>query len=182
MGPRHYLSFCAGNTAWLAPEFLVSMGPNPHLWFLHAKLRILDQNFQCLWLPALICGFCMQTATSGPKLHVSLGPRTHLLFSACKTACLASELLVSVGPNPYLWFLHANRDFWSRITSLYRSHTSPVIFCMQNSVPSIKIASLCGSQPLSVVYACKQRLLDQNNKSLWVPDFTCNFLHAKQRA
>ena len=126
--------------------------------------------------------FACKQATFGPKLHVFMGPRTHLLFFACKTACLASESLVSVGPNPYLWFLHSNSDFWSRITSLYRTHTSPVIFCMQNSVPSIKITSLCGSQPLSVVFACKQRLLDQNNKSLWVPDLTCDFLHAKQRA
>ena len=27
----------------------------------------------------------------------------------------------------------------------------------------------------------KQRLLDRNNKSLWVPDITCRFVHGKQR-
>ena len=26
----------------------------------------------------------------------------------------------------------------------------------------------------------KQRLLDQNNKSLWVPDMTCHFVHVQQ--
>ena len=81
MGPRHDLSFCAGKTAWLAPELLVSMGPNPHLWLLQAKQQHLDQKykFQCvpdltcpfvyakqrdmhlniksIWVPALICGF-----------------------------------------------------------------------------------------------------------------------------
>ena len=166
-----------------------------------------------------------------------------------------------------------NNDFWARITSLYRYHTSPIVLCMQNSVISTRITCLYGSQlsfvvfggktaritslywsqtspvvlctqnraisiritslhrfqPSSVVFACKrvsfgpglqvsmgprpylsfcacitawfapewqvymgssphlwfldaqQRLLDQNNKSLWVPDITCRFVHAKQR-
>ena len=206
------------------------MCSSPHLWFLHAKQCILDQNFKSLWVPALICGFCMpnsefwhritslygshtspslvcnqngvictrisslywfqpssvilclqnsdfmnrhtnlygsqissvvlsthnrvlstrikrlywsqpssevfawKPAAFGPKLHVSMGPRTHPWFSACKTACLASELLVSIDPSPHLWFLHS-----------------------------------------------KQRILYPNNKSLWVPDITCRFVHAIQR-
>ena len=87
MGPRLHLSFCACNTAGLAPESLVSMGPNPHLW-----------------------------------------------FCACKTATLGPDLQVCMGPRPHLWCLDA-----------------------------------------------KQRLLDQNNKSLRVPDKTCRFVHGKQQ-
>ena len=41
------------------------MGPSPHLWFLHSKQRLLDQNNKCLWVPALICGFGCKTATLG---------------------------------------------------------------------------------------------------------------------
>ena len=104
MGLRHHLSFCAGNTAWIATELLVSMDPNPHLWFLHAIQRILDQNFMSLWVTALICVFCMQ-----------------------------------------------NSEFWTRITSLYGSHTSPVLLCMQNIVICTRISSLYGFQPSSVV-------------------------------
>ena len=51
------MSFCACKTATLAPELLVSMCPNPHLSFFHAKQLILDQNFNSLWVPDLICGF-----------------------------------------------------------------------------------------------------------------------------
>ena len=36
------------------------------------------------------------------------------------------------------------------------------------------------SPPLWFLQA-KQRLLDQNYKTLWVPDLTCRFVHAKQR-
>ena len=229
MGPRHHLSFCACNTAWLAPKLLVSMGPNPYLWFLDAKQQLMDRNNKALWVLDVTCRFvlqngvictrmsslygfqpssvfffmqnsdfmtrltslygsqtssvvlskhnsvintrikrlygfqpspvvlCMQNGdfitwitsfygsqpssevfackpeTFGPKLHVSMGPRTHLWFSACKTACLASEILVSMCPSPHLWFLNA-----------------------------------------------KQRILDQNYKSLRVPDLTCRFVHAIQ--
>ena len=33
------------------------MGPSPPLWLLHAKQRLLDQNYKSLWVPDLICGF-----------------------------------------------------------------------------------------------------------------------------
>ena len=62
------------------------------------------------------------------------GIKTSPVISACKTACLASELLVSIGPSPLLWFLDA-----------------------------------------------KQRLLDPNSKSLWVPDINCRFEPAMNR-
>ena len=57
MCPRHHLSFCASKTAWLAPQPLVSMGPNPYLWFLHVKQRLLEQNYKSLCVPDLTCHF-----------------------------------------------------------------------------------------------------------------------------
>ena len=47
----------AFKTATLPPELLVSMGPSPPLWFLHAKQRLLDQNYKSLWVPDLNCRF-----------------------------------------------------------------------------------------------------------------------------
>ena len=47
----------AFETATLAPELQVSMGPSLHLWFLHAKQRLLDQNYKSLWVPDLTCRF-----------------------------------------------------------------------------------------------------------------------------
>ena len=108
-----------------------------------------------------------------------MDPRPHLLFCACKTTRLASELLDSMGPTSHLWFLHQNSEFMIKITSLYGSQTSPVSLCMQNrvistrntsplgsqtslvhlcmenNVISTRIASLYGSHPSSVVFSCK---------------------------
>ena len=47
-----------------------------------------------------------------------------------------------------------NRDFWTGITSLYVSQTSPVILCMHYSVISTRNTCLNVSQPLSLVFAC----------------------------
>ena len=55
MGPRHDLSFCACKTAWLASEWLVSMSPSPHVWFLDAKQCLLDRNNKSLWVPDITC-------------------------------------------------------------------------------------------------------------------------------
>ena len=72
-------------------------------------------------------------------------------------------------------------DFWTKISYLYGTQNSPVILCMQNSVPSIRITSIYESQHSSVVLAYKTAALDPNNKSLLVPDITCRFVHAIQR-
>ena len=135
MGPRPYLSFCACKTAWLPPELLVSMRPrphmafcvckttwleseklvskghSPHLWFLHAKQRLLVQNYKSLWPRDFACWivhvnnvisirktslygspsssvvFACKTSTFGSELQVSMGPRLRLLICKCKTAC-----------------------------------------------------------------------------------------------
>ena len=50
--------------------------------------------------------FACKTATMGPELKISMGPRPHLRFFVFKTAPLAPELQVSMGPSPPLWFLH----------------------------------------------------------------------------
>ena len=118
------------------------MGPRPHLSF---------------------CVF--KTATLASELHDSMGPRPHLWFVAFKTATLAPELQVSMGPSPHLWFcafttaplgpeLQVSMD-----PSLYGSQTSPMGFCFQNSVISIRISSLYGSQPSFVVCAFTTEIL-----------------------
>ena len=60
MGPRHDLSFCACTTACLPSESLVSIGSRPHLWFMHAKQRLLEQNYKSLWVPVLTCCFVQE--------------------------------------------------------------------------------------------------------------------------
>ena len=78
-------------------------------------------------------------------------------------------------------FCMQNSDCWSRITRLYGSQTLPVVLYMQNGVPrSELLVSICPS-PHQWFLDVQQRLLDRNNKSLWVLDMKCPFLHAKQR-
>ena len=57
--------------------------------------------------------FTCETATLGPELQVSIGPRPHLWCFVLKAATLAPELQVSMRPSPHLWLLLANHDFWT---------------------------------------------------------------------
>ena len=150
IGPRPHLWFFAFKVGTLAPELQIAKGPSPHLRCLHEKQRLLDQIYKSLLVPAIICGFvhknsefsirntslygsqlsfvafASKTATLGPEIQVSMGPRPyqwffafkratlapelqvsmysrpHLPFCAWKTTWLASELLVSIGPSPNL--------------------------------------------------------------------------------
>ena len=149
--------------------------------------------------------FAYTTAHFGPEFQVCTGPRQNLSFFAWKTATLAHELLVSMGPSPHLWFLHAkqwlleqnykylcdtalicgfcihNSAFWTGIRNLYGSQTSPVVLCMQNSVISTRITCLYGSQPLSVVFACKTVTFGAELQvSMWHSSHLW-FLHIQQR-
>ena len=132
MDPRHNLSFCARKTAWLAPEFLVSTCPSPDLWFLHAKQRLLEQNYKSLWVPDLTCRF--------------VNAKQRDLHQNDKSIWVPALICA---------FFHAKQRLMTRLTSLYGSLPSHVILCMQNSVISIRKTSLYGSQPLSVVSAFK---------------------------
>ena len=86
------------------------MCSSPHLWFLHAKQRILDQNFKSLWVPALICGFCMPNSEFWLRITSLYGPQT-------------SPALVC----------NQNGVICTGISSLYWFQPSSVVLCLQNS-------------------------------------------------
>ena len=179
MGFSPHVWFCACKSATLAYELLVSIGPSTHLWFLHAKQRLLDQHtglYGYQTSPVVLCiqnsvpeilvsigssphrWFCtLKTASLGPKLHVSIGPSPHLWFCAFKTATLWPQLHVSMGPRPQQWF--------------------PA--CETVRLQSEILGSMGPSPNLFSLHS-KQQLLDPNNKSQLVPDITCRFVHAIQ--
>ena len=92
MGPRYDLSFCACNTAWLAPEILVSMGPNPYLWLLHAKQRLLGQNYKYLCVPALICGFCIHNSAFWTRISSLYGSQTSFVVLSTHNCVLNTRI------------------------------------------------------------------------------------------
>ena len=178
MGPRHDLSFCAFTTAWLA---LGSMGPSPHLWFLHAKQRLLDQSTSLLGYQTSSVVLCMQNSVICTRIKRLYGFQLSPVVLCMQNSDFRTRIIsLWRRIDPTCCFCKQNNDFWTRITSPYGSQTSPVIFCLQNSVSSFRITSLYGSQSSSVFLHSKQLLLDPNNKSLLVPDITCRFVQAIQ--
>ena len=128
MGPRLHLWFSACKTACLASELLVSMGLSPHVWVLDAKQRLMDRNNKSLWVPDIICRF---VHAKQRDLH-------------------QNDKSIWV-PALICGFCMQNSDFWTRITSLYVSQTSPVVLCLQNKVICTRMTSLYGFQHSCVV-------------------------------
>ena len=54
-------------------------------------------------LPSFVV-FACKTATLAPELQVSIGPSPHLWFCAFTTSILLPELIASMGPRPHLSF------------------------------------------------------------------------------
>ena len=153
---------------------------------MHAKQRILDQNIKSLWVPALICCFCMPNSEFWPRITSLYGSHTSPALLCNQNGVICTRI------SSLWWSQHSsvvlclqNSDFRTRLTSLYGSHTSsvvlsrhnsvlstrmirlywfqlsPVVLCMQNSVLSIGITSLHGSQPPCVFFACKTATFGQ---------------------
>ena len=102
--------------------------------------------------------FACKTATFGSELQVPLGPSLKFVAFACKTAIFGPELQVSMGPRPHLWF-----------------------FAFKTTTLAPKMQVSMGPSPHLWFLHAKQRLLDQNYKSLCFPYLTCRFVNAKLR-
>ena len=148
--------------------------------------------------------FAGKTTTFGSELQVSMGPRLRLLICECKTTCLDPEWCfvpaficgfahskerLEHQTHKSLWipalicgFCMQKSDFRPRITNPYGSKTSPVVFAFKTATSAPELQVSMGPSPHLWFLQAKLRLLDQNYKSLWVPDFACWFVNAKQRA
>ena len=58
--------------------------------------------------------FACKTAPLGSELEVSMGPRPHLWFFAFKIATLAQKLQVSRGPSPHLLFCASQQQHYDQ--------------------------------------------------------------------
>ena len=70
--------------------------------------------------------FACKTATFGQEYEVSIGTRYDLSFCTCTTACLESELPVSMGARSHLWILIAKQRL---LVQNYKSLWAPDMTC-----------------------------------------------------
>ena len=129
---------------------------------------------------ALICDFCVQNSAFWTRISSLYGCQTSSMVFACKTAHLGPEFQVSMGPRLHLWF-------WAHITACLAQEWTDCIcsiphlwFCACKAAAlRLELQVFVGPRPHLWFLLAKQRLLDQNNESLWVPDMTCRFVHEK---
>ena len=65
------------------------MGPSLYLWFLHPKLRLNDLKYKSVLVPHFThVFFAFKTATLAQELQVTMGPSLPLRLCALTTAAL----------------------------------------------------------------------------------------------
>ena len=125
--------------------------------------------------------FECKTAHFGPEFQVSMGSSPHLRFLQTKQRVLVQNYKSLWVPDLTCPFVQSKRpDLHQNIKSiLVPAHFSG--FCLQTAWLASESVVSMGPSPHVQFLDAKQRLLDPNNKSLWVPDITCRFVHAVQR-
>ena len=134
-------------------------------------------------LTAPMCFFAFKSATLAHELQVSMGPSSHLWICAFTTATLWPELIVSMDPRHHLSFCACTTAWFAPELIVYMGPRHHLSFCAcKTTWLASEILVSMGHSPHLWVFHAKQRLLDENYKSLWVPDFACWFVNTKQRA
>ena len=127
---------------------------------LACKTAHFGTEFQSLWVPALICSFCMPNSVFWTRITCLYGSQTLPVLLCVQNSLICTRISSLYG------FQHSsvvlsthNRVPNTRINRLYWFQLSPVVLCMQYIVISTRITCLSGSQPLSVVFAFKSATL-----------------------
>ena len=87
------------------------------------------------------------------------GSQPSSVFFVPKSAWIAPEILVCMGPIPHLWFLNEKQRFCTRMTSLYEFQPSPVVLCMQNGDYWTRITNLYVFQASPVVLSMQYNVI-----------------------
>ena len=101
-----------------------------------------------VWCESLdpTCGFCMQNSDFWTRITSLYGSQTWpVVLCMHTTAWLPPELLGSMGSSPHLWFCAFKTATYDRNCLCLWVPDLTCDFCMQNSVPRIRITNVCGS-------------------------------------
>ena len=165
----------------LAPELLVSMGPSHHLWFLPAKQRLYDQNYKSQWVPTLIGFFCKQNNDFWTRITSLCGSQTSTVVLCLLNRVISTRITSFYGSQPSSVVFERKTATFGPELQVSKGPRPHLLFCVCKTAwlaPEL-LVSMGPSRHLWFLHA-KQHLLDLNYKSLWVLDFSCSFVHAKQ--
>ena len=123
---------------------------------LACKTAHFGPEFQSLWVPSLICSFCIPNSVFWTRNTCLYGSQTLPVLLCVQNSLICTRIssLYGFQHSSVVMSTH-NRVPNTRINRLYWFQLSPVVLCMQISVISTRITRLYGSQPSCVVFGCK---------------------------
>ena len=124
---------------------------------------------------------CMQNSVPSIRITSLYGSQPSSVVFGCKTATLTRLTSVCWSQTSSVVLSTHNSVLSTRIKRQYGFQPSPVVLCMQTATLALELLVSIVPCPHLMFLHANQRLLEQYNKSLCIPDLTCDFLHAKQR-
>ena len=133
--------------------------------FQPSSVVLCNQNIGLMTTIACVYGiqtspviFGMQNSVPSIRITSLYGSQPSSVVFRCKTATFGPEYQISMGPRYHLSFCSCNAAWLA-----------------------LELLVSMGPRPYLWFFHAKRWLLYPNNKSLWVPDITCRFVHANQR-
>ena len=124
----------------------------------------------------------MQNSDFRTRITSLCGSQISLEDFACKTVTLGPDLQVCMYPRPNVWYWELITAWLEQEYQVYIGYSHHLWFCASKTATfGLELQVTEVRSPHLWFLDAKQRLLDQKNKSLWVPDVNCRFVHAKER-
>ena len=146
----------ACKTASFGPVYESLWVPDLTCRFVHAKQRDLHQNIKLTWVPASTCCFVHAKQRLLKQNYSVYGSQTSSVVLSTHNSVLSTRIKRQNGFQP-----------------------SPVVLCMQTTTLALELLIFIVPCPHLRFLHANLRLLEQNYKSVWDPDHTCRFVHAK---
>ena len=140
---------------------LVSCSQSFICGFVHSKQHLISIRITSLyWVPALICGFCMQNSDFSTRITSLYGSLTSPIVFCIQNSDFSTRIVRLYGSQPSSEvYACKTTTFGSELQSLYGSQTSPVELWMQNSALRSRMTFVYCSQPSSVALCIQNRSL-----------------------
>ena len=123
------------------------MGPNPNLWLLHVKQRLLDQHISLYGFQTSPVVLCIQNGVISTRITSLYGSQPSSVAFPCKIATFGTPYKSLWVPDLNCRFVLSNSVISTGITSLYGFQPSSVVLCNQNSDLKTKLHVSMGPRP-----------------------------------
>ena len=127
-----------------------------------------------------MCGFCMQNSDFWTRIANLYGSQVSPVVLCLQCSVISTRTTCLYGSQPSCVIFACKTTTFGPELQVSKDTRPHLSFCAYKTVClALELLVSMGPSPHVWFLVAKQRLMDRNNKSLWVQGITCRFVHAK---